>query len=279
MAIIQCPYCGKQVSDKAQICPHCKERLIEEKMVKCSECGNEVSTELETCPYCGAPLKNDNEVQKVEVAKIVPPTVGEKTKKNFLKILAAIALVVGMVFVISSISKKNYTAKWQQYYDNLVVSMLDGAIEAEKTANLIHDVWFNTIYKEADPKTNPYTFKSHLREEKFTSKTSAPSSYFNDDFNESLSVLFSSDLYKESVSKLETNKRDIGKMMAYLSEKIPSGKENAYNAISALYDQYLGMINLAINPSGNLNSYTSNFNNYDNDFLSAYNKAITYMSN
>ncbi len=54
MALIKCSECGKEVSDKAKICPHCGFSL--EKLF-CSECGKEVSADSEICSSCGYPLK------------------------------------------------------------------------------------------------------------------------------------------------------------------------------------------------------------------------------
>ena len=277
MAMMQCPHCGQQVSDKAEFCPHCNERLIEEKKIKCSECGAEVSATLKVCPNCGAPLTINDDIQKVEVAKITTPSVDKKTKKTILLLLVSALVIAGIVFAVITNNKKNYANKWQSTYESLVVSMLSGAAEAEKTASLIHDVWYNTIYKEADPKTNPYTFRDYYRKSEYTSKTYASDSYFNSDFNDSLGVLFKSDTYKASASLIDSNQKNVATKMSSLSDKIPEGKENAYNAISALYDQYLGLTNLAINPTGNLNSYTSSFNKYDSDFMAAYNKANTFV--
>ena len=61
MAMIQCPKCGQEVSDKAKKCIHCGEVLIEDIVPKkfCSECGQEVSLEATECPHCGCPLVED----------------------------------------------------------------------------------------------------------------------------------------------------------------------------------------------------------------------------
>ena len=279
MAMIQCPHCGKQISDKAEICPHCKERLIEEETIKCSECGEEVSASHRICPNCGAPLVINDDIQKVEVTRIATSSVNKKAKKTILLALIGLVVVVGLVFAIASNNKKKFEAKWQENYDVLMIDIIKGAAEAETTAGLIHDIWFNTIYEKADPNTNKYCLgKAFRNNPDYTRKTSVPSMCFNDDFNESLSVYFSSNEYKTSAAMIDSNQKEVASMMSTLQEKIPEGKENAYNAISALYDQYLGFTNLALNPTGNLNSYTSSYNQYENDLLAAYNKSETFMS-
>lgn len=278
MAMTECPHCGKQVSDKAVICPHCKERLIEEETIICSECGANIPKSLDTCPNCGAPINKEDVLQKVEVSKIATPIVNNKAKKFIVIGIICAVLIAGIVFAMNSNNKKQQLVNWQETYNSTVDKMLVGASEAESTASLIHSVWFNTIYKEADPKTNKYTFTERYRNDSsYTNETYARDSYFNDDFNDSLSVLFSSDTYQTSSVLITGNKEDVSKAITDLSKSIPEGKENAYEAINDLYDQYIGMVNLALSPTGNLNSYTSSFNQYDSDFMNAYNKAKNFM--
>lgn len=51
MAIIKCPECGHQVSDKAATCPSCGIEIAG-KVVKCPECGTIVFKDQEMCPNC-----------------------------------------------------------------------------------------------------------------------------------------------------------------------------------------------------------------------------------
>ncbi|GHT51475.1 hypothetical protein AGMMS49982_09010 [Bacteroidia bacterium] len=57
MAIISCPECGKQVSDKAEECPHCGGPI--KSMFSCPECGEQLFERAEECPRCGCPLDMD----------------------------------------------------------------------------------------------------------------------------------------------------------------------------------------------------------------------------
>ena len=42
MAMIKCPKCNEDVSDKSTKCVHCGHVLIEEPKLFCEECGNEI---------------------------------------------------------------------------------------------------------------------------------------------------------------------------------------------------------------------------------------------
>ena len=49
MAMMACPNCGEQVSDKAKKCVHCGAVLIPEEKRYCQECGAELDAETDVC--------------------------------------------------------------------------------------------------------------------------------------------------------------------------------------------------------------------------------------
>ena len=57
MAMIQCPECGKEVSDKAKACVHCGYPLEDQTTMKCPECGKSIPKTAASCPHCGYPMR------------------------------------------------------------------------------------------------------------------------------------------------------------------------------------------------------------------------------
>ena len=60
MALISCPECSKEISDKADVCPQCGFPIAKSplavplpKAVNCLECKEEFPFEDEVCPKCG----------------------------------------------------------------------------------------------------------------------------------------------------------------------------------------------------------------------------------
>ena len=51
MAIIKCPECGRQISDKAPTCPSCGVEIAG-KITKCPHCGEVYFSSQEICPNC-----------------------------------------------------------------------------------------------------------------------------------------------------------------------------------------------------------------------------------
>lgn len=70
MAIIKCPECGHQTSDKAPVCPNCGVEIMG-KITKCPYCGEIYLTSEIVCPHCHKSISNGNygEEEKQEYAK------------------------------------------------------------------------------------------------------------------------------------------------------------------------------------------------------------------
>ena len=66
MALIKCPECKKQISDKAKQCIHCGCPIENKIKYYCEECGTEILETDKVCSNCGCPNSNtsSNKVEK-----------------------------------------------------------------------------------------------------------------------------------------------------------------------------------------------------------------------
>ena len=71
MAIIKCPECGHQVSDKAPTCPSCGVEIAGN-IVRCHQCGAIYLKDLDACPICNHPNVAPRKIQQ-PVQTVVPP--------------------------------------------------------------------------------------------------------------------------------------------------------------------------------------------------------------
>ena len=90
MAIIKCPECGHEISDKAPFCPSCGV-AIAGKVVECPKCGKVYFSELSECPQCHykrpvadkTPIvENDNAVNTQETEKTTEVEIVEPKEVN-----------------------------------------------------------------------------------------------------------------------------------------------------------------------------------------------------
>lgn len=270
MAMITCPCCGKQVSDKAKKCVNCGAILIPEEKKKCPECGRELDEGVTVCPTCGCPIENTNsqdvrEAQKVEVTGV---KVTQKTKSIIYKIAIAVVALIVIGFGVKQYQTKKaeeaYAQMAQSYSETLkqaTYTMLQGASEAEDCGNLIKKVWYNSIYEERDSETDAYT---------------RPKGFFVSDFNEALKNLFADSDFQSKISSIKSNQDSVESMMKKLKNP-PDEYKEAYDAISKFYSAYVTLTGYAIDPTGSLQTFSSNFNDADTEALNCYNAMKLYL--
>ena len=61
MALMKCPECGKEISNKAQSCPNCG--YLFEKTKFCKFCGEKIPMDSIICTKCGRQIENTNQTQ------------------------------------------------------------------------------------------------------------------------------------------------------------------------------------------------------------------------
>lgn len=271
MALIQCPNCGKPISDKANSCIHCGFEISPEKERHCIECGAVLTNEVTVCPHCGCPVDSQPDSsqapQQVEVTGV---KVSQKSKKVFAIVIAAICVILSGVFIAQQIQKQNAEKEAirisQEYFSNLklaATTILSGAADAEDCGNLIKQVWYNAIYEEIDPETDPYT---------------RPHGYFFvSDFNVALNNLFSDSDFAEKIDDIKRNQVSVQLRMRDLKNP-PDDYKDAYEALSDFYDAYINLTNLAVNPTGSLQTFSSNFNDADTETSNCYSALQLYLN-
>lgn len=99
MALIICPECGKEISDKAISCPHCGCPASE---FYCEESKEKVLCEFESCPYCGEELFLDDGYCSKCGMRIVPL----KRKDNVVNSQSEVNTTFNGVYKVSLFGEK-----------------------------------------------------------------------------------------------------------------------------------------------------------------------------
>lgn len=230
-------------------------------LIQCPECGKEVSDKVTSCPHCGYPFAEQLvQPQPVEATgtNVSAPKAG---KRRTALIGGSVFVLLAAIVVISILAQRSRDAKnaRNEYIDDLIsirTTMLSGAADAETLCILTHDVWYNTIYEEFDVDTDQYTRNDFG---------------FNDDFNDSLSALYSDEATKSTISEIEANRSKVDALMKRLQN--PNEEFSAcYDTVDTLYDAYCGLTKLAISPTGSLKSFTETYREHDDNFITYYDK-------
>ena len=261
MAMIQCPKCGKDISDKSEKCVHCGAKFVPDERI-CEECGEVLKKTDKVCSKCGCPVSSKNDKpQQVEVTGV-----SIKPKMTKKKIIILVSILVGLIAIgigAKIIVDKKAQANSEEYKSNLetiVLDMLSGAAKAEKCGNLIKKVWNNSIFKQSDPETDKYTHD-----------------YWSyNDFNTALKKLFDDTSFSAQIKSIEDNQSRVASQMKNMKNP-PEEWKDAYDDLKDYYEEYLNFTNLVISPSGSLTSFSSSFNDADSKTLNMYNKMKTYL--
>ena len=264
MALIPCPNCGEQISDKSVKCVHCGAVLKEEEpklVIVCKECGAELEEGAEVCPKCGCPVEEEPEEapQKVEVTSF-KPKIDKKKKNIILAVIAVAVLAVIIGFAAKSGSSKKKAKEYKANLSSITKTMLSGAGDAESAGNLIKKVWYNAIYKEYDSETNEYTRNGV--------------SYV--DFNTALGNLFADTDFSTKITAIKVNQNTVKASMKNMQNP-PEEYKDAYSSLKEFYDAYNDFVNMVTDPSGSLQTYSSNFNDADNEVMKCYNAMEIYL--
>lgn len=258
MAMIQCPNCGKQISNKASKCLYCGYELISKEKRICAECGAELTEDVTECPVCGCPINMATVPQQVEVTGV---KFSKKSKKLLIGGIVIAVLAVIAIIAIFQFNKQNVAKSYEENLELITYTMLSGASDAETCGNLIKQVWYNAIYEELDSETDPYT---------------RPNGYFVSDFNDALQNLFSDTSFSEQINSIEGNQDTVQSLMKEMKNP-PEEHEEAYEALSELYDAYINFTNLVTNPSGSLQTFSTNFNDADSETFNCFNAMSLYL--
>ena len=271
MAMIQCPQCGGTISDKAVKCIHCGLVLKEESKKFCPECGAEISPGATICDKCGCPVEPEKQgeesPQKVEVTSVKLKAPG--INKKALGIVAAVILVIiagafGLKYSNEQKAIKQAeeaSKKYREDLETISLSMLSGAVTAETCGNLMKKVWSNAIYEKADYETDKYT-KENGR--------------FVDDFNDALLNLYIDNDYSKKIESIESNQESVAQSMKDMKNP-PDDWKDAYDDLKSLYDAYIKLTNMAVNPTGSLQTFSNDFNSADTAFSTEWGKMKLYF--
>lgn len=86
MALIKCPECGKEISDKAACCPNCgfPVERVKYKAIKCLKCKYSIPADSKYCPNCHRLITIDDfKYSGVEYAESNINSILLKSKKHY----------------------------------------------------------------------------------------------------------------------------------------------------------------------------------------------------
>lgn len=224
-------------------------------LISCPECTKDISDRVISCPHCGYPLvESEERVNRVDLSS-VSLRVDKHRKRKILLGLGAIVLLLLMVIGVNGALKYKEeqrilaeeeafnieNAKNKENYivsiNELINDITTNASNGEDFLILLDKVWYNSIFKKSDEITDEYTKKDGV---------------WNKDFNDSLQkvqVVKMMDTL-EMKKKLEENSATIKSLSEY-----PEEYKEIHELLLDTHVSYESYIDFVRNPSGNLESF------------------------
>ena len=124
MAIIKCPECGHEVSDKARSCPFCG-TSIAGNIITCPDCGKILLRSTKTCPNCSCNLEETHIPQTITEISGRQPSKTKPQPTSSSRRNSPIGLIVLCVLLTASAM----TCGWMWYITEQDNSMLSAYID------------------------------------------------------------------------------------------------------------------------------------------------------
>ncbi|SHJ67703.1 zinc ribbon domain-containing protein [Pseudobutyrivibrio xylanivorans] len=212
----------------------------------CPKCNVEVNETDQFCPNCGYNFSGyeNNSSKQVKIIIIAI-------------ILAVVILAVGK-YVYDYFARVNYKVRME----DCAYTMIEGAANAETACNIIVSVWSNSIWKTQDIETDKYTTDE--------------GGFFYEDFNDALDSLFEDEDFLNDLREINDNLEEVNDEMRELQNP-PKGCSQMHDAFMDFYDAYYELVNCALDPTGNLESYSNDFSDADEDSAKYFDKLKVYF--
>lgn len=288
MALISCPNCGKEISDKAFKCPQCGYVLNESAIDKqqhnvCEECGTIFPLESTFCPNCGCPVTQLKTTKKksmvipmlVIIAVILAAVFGIRQYQNKrLAIAESIAASEAESIRAESEAESIAESESVSIAESIAESVAKSVAESSKAAELANYkfdfvgavITIDEGIEQAE--TDGYLIRSvwgnsikqtsDPKTDKFTKQDNGTGAFYSD-FNDALNALFADDDFNNDLTFIYGNQKEVDTYMKKLKNP-PDEFSEEYDALKKYHESYMALTNMVLNPLGSYNSYSEELN-------------------
>lgn len=231
--------------------------------MKCNNC--ELDFKGTICPNCNTSINqgdsttntldiNSEYTQTTSLDGIQKVKRGGKLNRNIIfGVISVIILIIALICIkLISLQRETESIK---LLNKVYSDALAGGVVCENVGNMTTTIWNNAIFENEDPDTDIYT------------------RYLNGvggfmDFNDSLYAYFLNGDYGDKIETAKTYSDYINQDIKKLS-KIPKKLNEHYSAAKEVRSSYGALLKIVEDPSGNLETFSNNFNDSDQSLSDA----------
>lgn len=237
----RCPNCQALLTEEQNFCPECGTSYKK----LCPNCKTELQEGQAFCPSCGQKITGEIVQATSSIEQFNQNIINNGTKaNNNKKILSVIGIVLVVAAVISYFVFQNM--KVSEYKENAKTfcsTVLSSAANLEGIGNEIQSEWHDYIYDRWS---------------------------IYDSIDEAVAGALSNK--SDEINEARSEKIIIDGLYSKLKKPVNKSVEIAElcEAVKVLYDEYEDFYDFVTNPSGNYNSFKSEFGKLDRSTVDAY---------
>lgn len=130
-------------------------------IIKCPECGKEISEKTKNCIHCGCPIKKEkSKKSRIFIVILIPIAI------------SAMIFTILILKEREKNDKKYNLQLYKDNMFDLTYDILNSSANSEECGNLINKVWYNSIWEKDDEETNKYTKKDGVFNDDFNDSLS-----------------------------------------------------------------------------------------------------------
>jgi hypothetical protein len=162
---------------------------------------------------------------------------GANTNKLLIRIVVALAVAAVVFWVFSNLAKRRAEGKFRSSVESVATELIELAVKTEPVVDEINAAWRDAIFSD----------------------------YNKRDFNEAILEVHHS--RRRDISSIEERSADISQKIKAIVP--PEGKEHDYERLKEIYLLFDKYSNMAIAPSGSLQTYSEQNNELSVEIRSA----------
>lgn len=233
-------------------------------LINCPECTKEISDKVKTCPHCGYPFNDDQTQGIINTSNGLKERIIEKRKPVIISLLIVLSIVAVLLTTNNINLAKSNKEKATLFKDSVTLITKAGYNSAD-TCSIILNVWsnagsrdFNDVFK--------YMFSGDIKNHEWSGIGMDKQGFSTISWGNLANEMNS---FKDRLDNLEVEKTEVDSKMEQIKQIERDENEKEIDGIVDYYNEYLKLYNAATNPSGNQLNYSSNLITMKSDFDSA----------
>lgn len=238
-------------------------------LINCPECNKEISDKVINCPHCGYPLVSEAQLKKNSATNLAEKVI-KKKKAIIISLLAVLGFVAILITYrvhinnvkLAKVQKEK--AEINILFKDSITMITNAGNNATDTCSIILDVWSNAKSRDFN-EVFKYMFTGDIKDHEYSGLGMDKQGFSGFSWGNTAEKMNS---FKGRLDALDKEKADVDSKLQKIKQIKSDEFEKELDAIVSYYNSYLKLYNAATKPSGNQLNYSANLVQMKSEFNS-----------